>query len=238
MAILSKNELIKNMQDGKLSFEPVVDQFQLQPAAIDLRAGYSFYVPKASVLRDNGRSELHPDHLDNERKNESYDCIRLKPGQTFELLPGEFVLVSTLEKINMKSGKLVAVLYPRSSTSRRGLSIEAGVVDPYYEGYLTIPVLNQTRSQKIIIYPGERIVQLVFHTMTDELSEEESLNHGAAKPKYQGSQSYQLEYKFDPQEEITMIKNGSMDKLKSEFAVDLGEKNANKGKKNKLPISS
>ena len=31
------------------------------------------------------------------------------------------------------------------------------IVDPYYEGFLTIPVLNQTKTQMIKIYPGESL---------------------------------------------------------------------------------
>jgi len=219
MAVLTKNEIIEAINKGELAFEPGLDQFQLQPAAVDIRVGLNFFIPKIWAISDSGRKDLNVDHLNNEEKSEVLDHIHLKPGQTFDLLPGEFILISTYEKILIKTGSLIAILYPRSSTTRRGISIESGVIDPYYEGSLMIPVFNQTRTQKIKIYPGERIAQLVFHRTVSELTKEESLAHGVAKPKYQGVQGYQLDYKFDPHDEINIIREGSLEQLKKKHLI-------------------
>lgn len=239
MGILTKHEILASIKTGELSFEPGLDQFQLQPAAIDVRVGYNFFIPKVWAFDETGRTGLNTDHLDNELKNEVLDSLHLKPGQTFELLPGEFILISTLEKISMKSGGLVSILYPRSSTTRRGISIESGIIDPHYEGSLMIPVFNMTRTQKIKIYPGERIAQLVFFRTESVLTEEESLSHGLSKPKYQGVAGYQLDYKFDPHDELNMIKNGTLDKLKKKFAIESQEKDTEKKddtEENQLPL--
>ncbi len=238
MGILTRKEILTAIADGELSFEPGLDQFQLQPAAIDVRVGMNFFIPKIWSFGEEGRTGLNTDHLDNEKKNEFLDSLHLKHGQTFELLPGEFILISTLEKISMKSGRLVSILYPRSSTTRRGISIESGVIDPHYEGSLMIPVFNMTRTQKIKIYPGERIAQLVFSTTESVLSKEESLNHGLAKPKYQGVQGYQLDYKFDPHDEINLVKNGQLDKLKKNHLISLDERVESGDEKNQLPLSA
>jgi deoxycytidine triphosphate deaminase len=238
MGILTKNEILTAIAEGELSFEPGLDQFQLQPAAIDIRVGMNFFIPKIWSFGEEGRTGLNTDHLDNEKKNEFLDSLHLKPGQTFELLPGEFILISTLEKISMKSGRLVSILYPRSSTTRRGMSIESGVIDPHYEGSLMIPVYNMTRTQKIKIYPGERIAQLVFYTTESILSKEESLNHGLAKPKYQGVQGYQLDYKSDPHDEINLVKNGQLDQLKKNHLIPVEEKAKSDDEKTQLPLSA
>ncbi|HEX9804223.1 MAG TPA: hypothetical protein VGA67_00925, partial [Candidatus Dojkabacteria bacterium] len=80
---------------------------------------------------------------------------------------------------------VMAVLYPRSSINRRGLSVDlTGIIDTGYHGHLFIPIVNTTTSQIIRIYPGERFVQVVFHTLTKELSLEESMKHGVNPPKY------------------------------------------------------
>ena len=113
MAILTKHEILKEMQAGKLSFEPGLDQFQFQPAAIDLRVGFTFYIPKSSGLTEAGRVGLSFNYS-NKNKNDSLDTVELKPGQYFELLPGEFILISTLDKIAINSGSLVGILYSRS----------------------------------------------------------------------------------------------------------------------------
>lgn len=236
MGILTRNEILSSIKKGELAFEPGLDQFQLQPAAVDIRVGTNFFIPKAWSFGETGRTGMNIDHLNNEEKHDVLDSLHLKPGQTFELLPGEFILISTLEKISMKSGGLVSILYPRSSTTRRGISIESGVIDPYYEGSLMIPVFNLTRTQKIRIYPGERIAQLVFYRTESVLSREESLDHGLAKPKYQGVQSYQLDYKFDPHTEINMVREGDLSQLKKKFLIPVEEES--EGKENQLPLSA
>ena len=235
MSVLTKKEIIDAIDKGELAFEPGLDQFQLQPAAVDIRVGLNFFIPKIWALSDSGRKDLNVDHLNNEEKSEVLDHIHLKPCQTFDLLPGEFILISTYEKILIKSGSLISILYPRSSTTRRGISIESGVIDPYYEGSLMIPVFNQTRTQKIRIYPGERIAQLVFHRTESELTKEESLTHGVAKPKYQGVQGYQLDYKFDPHDEINIIRDGNLEQLKKKHLIISQNDNE---EKNQIPVSA
>lgn len=224
MSVLTKKEILKAITEDEIGFDPMIDQFQLSPVAIDLRVGTNFFIPKLWETGEAGRTQMIINHMDDDAKSEVLETIHITPGQYFELLPGEFILISTLEKIMMKTGGLMAILFPRSSTSRRGLSIESGVVDPFYEGHLTIPVLNQTKTQTIKIYPGERIAQLVFHKNLFSLSREESLTHGVTKPKYQGSKAYMLDYKFDHHEEIRLIREGKVEDLKNKYQIDVDKK--------------
>lgn len=221
MSILSRNQVIEAVKQGKIQFDPSLDQFQISPIAIDLRVGSSFFIPRLSVIGSGGRTQLGIDHLDNKMKSEVLDQIHISPGQVFELLPGEFILISSLEKIFINTGEIMANLFPRSSTSRRGLSIESGIVDPYYEGYLTIPVLNQTKTQMIKIYPGERIAQLVFQNIGESIDSKDAQAHGTAKPKYQGSKAYMLDFKFDPHDEINLIKEGKISEIKKQYKLDI-----------------
>lgn len=220
MGILTKKEIISEIKKGRLGFEPGLDQFQLQPAAVDVRVGENFYIPKIWGMTERGREGLSFDYS-NKNKEEILDCVNLKPGQAFELLPGEFILISTFEKIAINCGDLIGILYSRSSTNRRGMGIESGVIDPYYEGFLMIPVLNQTRSQKICIYPGERIAQIVFERTESELSKEDSLMHGVVPPKYHGINGCKLDYKFDANDEVEAIKSGDIIGLKERFEVKI-----------------
>ena len=231
MSILSKKQILEAINCGEICFTPGVDQFQLSPIAVDLRVGANFFVPRLSEMTEIGRASMSINHLDNRKNNEILDQIHLEPGQYFELLPGEFILISTFEKIAIKTGNLMGVLYARSSTSRRGLAIESGIVDPYYEGYLTIPVLNQTKTQMIKIYPGERIAQIVFQQIAEDVSEKDAEMHGGSKPKYQGSKAYMLDYKFDPHDEINLIREGKLEELKNKFEVAL-EKPSEKSEEN------
>ena len=46
MAVLVKGDILKALQEKRLAFSPMIDGFQLQPHAVDLRLGQSFYIPR------------------------------------------------------------------------------------------------------------------------------------------------------------------------------------------------
>lgn len=219
MSTLTKKEIINLIKEKKIEFDPELDQFQVQPNSVDIRVGWNFYIPKTWEYNEKGRVALNINYLDQGIKKDSYKIIRLAEGQYFEILPGEFVIISTLEKIKLNEGNLMAVLYARSSTIRRGLVVESGTIDARYDGYLMLPVMNNTKDQIIKIYPGERICQLVFHELSSELSKEEADIHGVAKAKYLSSTSYGLEARSDSEEEINFIKKGKIRDLKNQFKI-------------------
>ncbi len=214
---LSKNELKVLLDQGHLAFEPDIDGFQIQPNSIDLRLGWSFYIPKTWKFDDRGRVGVSMDYLDDRTKKDNFDLIKLKPGQYFEILPKEFVIASSFEKVRLNSDKLMAILHVRSSLVRRGLLIASGVVDLHYQGQLTLPIMNQTDNQIVRLYPGERICQLVFEEAPSGLSPEEARKHGLNGAKYHHSTAYSLEGKSDSQEEIELIRQGKIQQLKDSF---------------------
>ena len=176
MAILVKNQIMKRIKEGGLSFSPGLDEFQLQSHSIDLRLGYTFMVPKVSHVTAAGRQALSLDYLSQDRPK-YFEVIELERGQHFEILPHEHILVSTLETVKLPND-LMAVLYPRSSTNRKGLSVDlSGIVDAGYEGQLIIPVRNNTGGQVVKLYPGERFCQLVFEELAESVEPKLSRYH-------------------------------------------------------------
>lgn len=162
MAVLTKKEILEKIKEGQIAFDPPLDRFQLQAHSIDLRIGFTFMIPKTWVLRPEGRKALKVDYGENKQY---YDVVELEPGQYFEILPGEFIGIASLERVTLPKG-LMGVLYPRSSINRRGLSVDlSGVVDAGFSGNLLVPVRNSTLSQVIQIYPGERFCQIVFEEL-------------------------------------------------------------------------
>jgi dCTP deaminase len=218
MAILGKNEILNYIKEGKLSFDPVIDKFQVQPNSIDLRCGFTFYVPEQWQMSDEGRVITRPDYLKHNANANNFRMLKLKPGQYFEFLPHEFVIVSSFEKIALKADNLMALLYPRSSMIRRGLVIESGVVDLHYQGNLTIPIFNGT-NQPLRLYPGERVYQLVFHTLEGGLSHDEAQLHGAVKAKYEGATSANLESRTDSDDELEFIRQGKLTDIKEKYKI-------------------
>ena len=216
MSILTKKDILIRLFSKQIVFTPELDQFQLSPNSIDLRVGWSFYIPHTWKMSAQGRVAVNADYLDYQNVEEYLKLVKLTPGQYFEILPKEFILISTLEKITLNCGDIAGTLLPRSSALRRGLQIETGMIDCRYNGQLTIPVVNN--SHHIVkIYPGERICQVQFYELKSELSEDESKKHGKHDAKYVGSTPYSLESKHDANEELDLLRAGKLDELKNIF---------------------
>ena len=106
----------------------------------------------------------------------------------------------------------MAVLYPRSSTNRKGLSLDlTGIIDSGYEGQLTLPVRNNTKSQVVKLYPGERLCQIVFEELTGPVQARKSKYH--KKDIVEG-------IKKEKRKEARLILRGQIKKLKSNFPAD------------------
>ena len=77
------------------------------------------------------------------------------------LLPGQFVLATTMEYIGLPDN-LTAFVEGRSSLGRMGLFIQnAGWVDPGFQGEITLELFNANRCA-IELKAGRRVGQLVF----------------------------------------------------------------------------
>lgn len=215
MAVLSRTDIIDHVRHGTLAFKPGLDGFQMQPHAVDLRLGTTFRLPRHWHMTKNGREAIVVDPF--EANGDYHETIKLEPGQVFELLPGEVIIAETLERVELNSDNLMAVLFPRSSLNRRGLSVDlSGIVDVWYQGHLIIPVSNKT-DQVIRLYPGERICQLVFETLTTPIDKESASQHGLNKAKYQAAQD--SGFKVDRAEEVLMIQEGRLHELKDKYKL-------------------
>jgi dCTP deaminase len=219
MAILTKSQILERLKSGDISIRPSLDELQLKPHAIDLRLGYTFLMPKTWQLTKNGREAMKIDHFDKNRPS-YFEALELEEGQFFELLPGEYVIVSTLETVTMPND-LMGVLYPRSSTNRKGLSVDlTGIIDSGYEGQLAIPVRNNTAHQVVKLYPGERFCQIVFDRLDQAVELEESRYH--KKDIIEGFIRNQKTANHD-EEEIELISQGKTKELKERFKIDLSK---------------
>jgi dCTP deaminase len=210
MSVLTKEEILQRVQDKNIVFSPGLDTFQLQAHAVDLRLGFTFLVPKSWRLTDRGREAIAIDPLKNHGP-EYFDIVELEQGQHFDLLPEEYVLVSTFETVKIPND-LMAVLYPRSSVNRKGLSVDlTGIIDSGYEGPLTLPIRNNTRSQVIQLHPGERFCQVVFETLSHPVEARKSRWHG--KDVVEKGQKEKIS-------EMKLVFDGDIKKLKKDFSAE------------------
>lgn len=207
MAILTKDEILQRVNEGNIVVSPSLDSFQVQAHAIDLRLGFTFLLPKAWRMTKVGREAMMIDPL-RDHGPEYFDVIELEQGQAFDLLPQEYVLVSTFETVKIPDD-LMAVLYPRSSVNRKGLSVDlTGIIDSGYEGPLTLPIRNNTRSQVIQLHPGERICQIVFEELKQPVVARKSRWH---------MKDVVDKGKKEKSKEMKLVFSGDIKKLKSDF---------------------
>lgn len=161
--ILSDKTIMKMLKEGTLMISPLMDE-QIQPASVDVRLGNTF-----SIVEDSSTGIIT-------MKNEiNYKVIET---DTYILLPGQFVLATTMEYFSLPNN-LTAFVEGRSSLGRMGLFIQnAGWVDPGFKGEITLELFNANRCA-IELKSGRRVGQLVFAEMDND----------ALKPyngKYQG----------------------------------------------------
>ncbi len=151
MMILSDRTIIKMLENGTLSIEPL-ERGQIQPASVDIRLGNTF-----SIVEDSSTGVIT---LENEI---TYKKIQT---DTYVLLPGQFILATTMEYF-MLPNNLTAFVEGRSSLGRLGLFIQnAGWVDPGFRGEITLELFNANRCA-IELKAGRRVGQLVFSVMDD-----------------------------------------------------------------------
>ena len=149
--ILSDKTIIKMIENRSLSIEPL-EKEQIQPASIDVRLGNTF-----SIVEDSSRGIISLD------SKIHYKTIET---DTYILLPGQFVLATTMEYISLPDN-LTAFVEGRSSLGRMGLFIQnAGWVDPGFKGEITLELFNANRCA-IELKAGRRVGQLVFAEMDD-----------------------------------------------------------------------
>ena len=147
--ILSDRTILKMLDEKSLVINPVTKE-QIQPASVDIRLGNTF-----SVVDDT------PSNIITLESQISYKTITT---DTYLIMPGEFVLATTMEYFELPDN-LTAFVEGRSSLGRMGLFIQnAGWVDPGFKGEITLELYNANRCA-IELKAGRRVGQLVFAEM-------------------------------------------------------------------------
>ena len=159
MAILSDKTIKEYLEEGKIVIDPLKDEQQIQPSSVDMRLGDEFIV--FNVIR-----KPYIDPKDEEDIAEYMESSTVPEGEAFIIHPNEFALATTQEYVKVPDD-LVARVEGRSSMGRLGVTmhVTAGYVDPGFEGRITLEISN-IGAMPVALYPGQRVCQLVFETMT------------------------------------------------------------------------
>lgn len=80
---------------------------------------------------------------------------------------GDFILASSLERIVMPKN-MIAIVHDKSSWAREGLALQNTVLEPGWEGYITLELSFHRPKHHITIKSGDPIAQLIFHYLDQE----------------------------------------------------------------------
>ena len=172
--VLSDRDIRAEIAAGRIVIDPYIPE-AVQPSSVDLHLDRRFRV---------FRNSRYP-YIDvRAEQPELTELVEIGGDEPFILHPGEFVLGSTFERVELPDD-VVARLEGKSSLGRLGLLIHstAGYVDPGWEGNLTLELSN-VANLPITLYDGMKIGQISFQRLSSPVE----VGYGAASigSKYRG----------------------------------------------------
>lgn len=94
--------------------------------------------------------------------------------------PGSFTLASSIEKFRMPD-HLVAIVHDKSTWARQGLSVFNTVIEPGWEGFLTLELVYHGKKD-LLIPSGSGIAQVIFHRIAIPASYDGKYQNQPDKP--------------------------------------------------------
>ncbi|WP_121822281.1 dCTP deaminase [Halostella salina] len=184
--ILSDADILRRLDEGDLVVEPIDDlDLQIQPASVDLRLGREFL--------EFQRTNIPCIHPDAEAEVDEYvDETVVDEGDEFVLHPGDFVLGTTKERVEIPPD-LLAHVQGRSSLGRLAVVVHAtaGVVDPGYRGQITLELSN-LGTAPVALTPDMRISQLIFTEMKSPAERPYGSDRGSKYQDQDGPQASRI----------------------------------------------
>lgn len=144
LQLVKKINLVENLDQRELT--------NPEGAGFDLRLGEVYQIKGSAFLGIE------------ERQTPKINLLaqyQPKKKQSFIFQPGEYYLVTTIEKVNLPIN-ICATFIPRTTTFRSGLFLRTGIAQPGYQGKLTFGLKNEGPIP-VEIELGARFVFAVFH---------------------------------------------------------------------------
>ena len=172
--VLSDHTIKEELAKGRIVVEPLGEGC-IQPASVDVHLDR-----RLLVFRNSRRPFIDV----RDEMGDLTEMTEIEDETPFILHPGEFVLASTLEYIELPDD-LVARLEGKSSLGRIGLLIHstAGYVDPGWKGHLTLELSN-VANLPVTLYFGMKIGQISYLRLSTPA--DNPYGSSALGSKYQG----------------------------------------------------
>lgn len=145
MVVLCDRHLLRRIRRGLIQPWFPEDNRHVQPASIDVHLGDELLLEQQKVVE--------------------FRRYRM-PTSGYPVDPGEFLLGTTQEVVHIPED-CVGDFVLRSSVARAGLNHAlSGLLDPGFEGQVTLELQNWRRYWPVRITPGMRIGQIVLHRLS------------------------------------------------------------------------
>ena len=110
------------------------------------------------------------------RKTQLAAGYDITAAETVTIEPGETALVPIGIAFNIPAGYF-GITQSRSSLAKVGVVVIQGIIDADYQGPVFVIIHNQNRTQKTIIYQGDRFAQIIFqqHWGAPQLQQDQSM---------------------------------------------------------------
>lgn len=170
--ILSQLELRNAVEEGRIVFDPPLQEKQWGEASVDLRLGFSFTklmgVPGMKISVADGIQSIA--HAGFWRTMELKEQDEFGKRPSFSLYPGEFALGFTHEKVTIPNN-LIARVEGRSTYARVGLSMHqtAPWIQPGWTGRIVLEIMNNGPLTVELTPLIDRPCQLTFSQLTSAL---------------------------------------------------------------------
>lgn len=153
MSVLSAQTIVDRIYRSDVAFQPegfkfIIDPFVEQPKQA---CGMSYGLTGAGYDIRIGRLKPPEPH---KFKGECHSWL---------LQPGEFMLAASLERFELPSD-IQAIVHDKSTLARQGVALQNTVLEPGWEGYITLELSNHG-PKPVRILVGQPIAQVVFHQL-------------------------------------------------------------------------
>ena len=164
---LSKPDIIRCLDDGVLVIDPRPDDDDIEQISVDLRLARGFSTFKS-------RSHIAAIHVEPSLLKDS-DLWEYHDKTSFVLRPGEFVLATTYERIQLPNN-LMAWVEGRSTWARAGIGIHltAPKIDPGFAGNIALEIVNMGPAGVELRSEIDAPAQLVFARISEPLGDSDT----------------------------------------------------------------
>jgi len=150
LRLVKENKLVENLCERELE--------NPEGAGFDLRVGEVFRIKDGEAFL--GETERHTPETESIALHGKDKHVVLKPG--------DFVLVKTMEKVNLPND-IAAIFRPRSTLQRCGIALFTATASPGYCGELTFGMRNLGNNE-LRLEMGARIAHIIFFKTSENMS--------------------------------------------------------------------